>query len=43
MSVVELYGQDAEAELLAAFLPRLQHRSVVDVGAERAARSHRRC
>jgi FkbM family methyltransferase len=32
---VELYGQDAEARLLAGLLNRLDHRSVIDVGAER--------
>jgi FkbM family methyltransferase len=32
---VNLYGQDAEVQLLRKILPKLSHRSVVDVGAER--------
>lgn len=32
---MELYGQEPEAELLAAFVSRLEHRAVIDVGAER--------
>jgi FkbM family methyltransferase len=32
-----LYGQTAEVDLCAAFLSRLEHRSVIDVGAERGA------
>jgi FkbM family methyltransferase len=34
---VTLYGQEPEAQLLAAFIPRIDHRSVIDVGAERGA------
>jgi FkbM family methyltransferase len=34
---VSLYGQQPEAGLLASFLVRLDHRDVVDVGAERGA------
>jgi len=34
---VNLYGQAPEAALLGAFLSRLDHRSVIDVGAERGA------
>jgi len=34
---VDLYGQEREARLLAAFLSRLEHRTVIDVGAERGA------
>jgi len=34
---MELYGQDAEVDLLARILPRLETRSVVDVGAERGS------
>jgi FkbM family methyltransferase len=32
---VSLYGQEPETTLLAAFLSKLEHRSVIDVGAER--------
>jgi FkbM family methyltransferase len=34
---MNLYGQEAEAGLLASFIPHLAHRSVIDVGAERGA------
>lgn len=34
---MNLYGQEAEARLLGAFLPRLDNRVVIDVGAERGA------
>lgn len=34
---MDLYGQEPEARLLASFLLRLEHRSFVDVGAERGA------
>src|SRR4051812_6691319 len=34
---MELYGQEAEAELLASFLPFLSSSRVLDVGAERGA------
>jgi len=34
---VSLFGQEPEAWLLGAFLSRLDHRSVIDVGAERGA------
>lgn len=34
---MNLYGQEAEAGLLADFIPHLEHRSVIDVGAERGA------
>ena len=34
---VELYGQDAELSLLARLLPRLENRTLMDVGAERGA------
>ena len=36
---MSLYGQEPEARLLTSFLARLEHRSVVDVGAERGALS----
>ena len=36
---MSLYGQEPEARLLNSFLARLEHRSVVDVGAERGALS----
>ena len=32
-----LYGQEPEAQLLAAFIRRLDHKEVIDVGAERGA------
>ena len=34
---MSLYGQEPEARLLTSFLARLEHRSVVDVGAELGA------
>lgn len=34
---MSLYGQEPEARLLTSFLARLEHRSVVDIGAERGA------
>ena len=34
---VDLYGQEPEVRLLSSFLPHLDHRSVIDVGAERGA------
>jgi FkbM family methyltransferase len=34
---VSLYGQEPEAALLASFIRRLEHRTVIDVGAERGA------
>jgi len=34
---MDLYGQEPEARLLGAFISRLDHRSVIDVGAERGA------
>ena len=34
---MDLYGQEPEAGLLASFIPRLEYRSVIDVGAERGA------
>lgn len=34
---MDLYAQEPEARLLTAFLPRLEQRSVIDVGAERGA------
>jgi FkbM family methyltransferase len=34
---VTLYGQEPEAQLLAAFVRRLEHKEIVDVGAERGA------
>lgn len=34
---MELYGQDAEARLLSGLMQRLDHRSLIDVGAERGA------
>jgi len=34
---VELYGQEAEADLLARLLPHLRRTTVIDVGAERGA------
>ena len=37
MSSAALYGQRAEVDLCAAFITRLEHRSVLDVGAERGA------
>jgi FkbM family methyltransferase len=37
IGLVSLFGQEPEAWLLGAFLARLDHRSVIDVGAERGA------
>jgi FkbM family methyltransferase len=34
---VNLYGQDAELSLLGAFIARLDHREMIDVGAERGS------
>jgi FkbM family methyltransferase len=34
---VDLYGQEPEAQLLAAFVRRLEHKEVIDVGAEHGA------
>ena len=34
---MDLYGQEPEAQLLAAFVRRLEHKEVIDVGAERGA------
>jgi FkbM family methyltransferase len=31
---VDLYGQETEVELLRSFVPRLEHRAMIDVGAE---------
>jgi FkbM family methyltransferase len=38
--LMDLYGQEPEVRLLGSFLPLLEHRSVVDVGAERGAFVH---